>query len=318
MIIAQMMGNLGNQLFIYAMARKLQMEYGDPIVFDLGGLKRFYYSASYKLDHLNLPSTGISCDYKNIPRQKRIKYFCCTKLFHLQTRINRKIRKEREVSDQCTRKWFNKGCYFTLSQHYFKFPHTEKKDKIVYGYFQNLDYFRECEETIKQECLVTDPFDEYDSEIIPHIQGCNSVAVSMRAINEFGVSFIDFDFYFMAMKKIANMVENPKFFVFSDDIEATKKLDFPFEVEFITPADSCHGLRIMYNCKHFIIANSTFSWWGAYLAKNEKKIIIMPDKINKGGTGREGYYLDGAIKLPCTFVDYKIDLDQIIHQKYAK
>ena len=55
MIIVQMMGNLGNQLFIYAMARSLQLEYGDDMVIDLEGLKRFYYAAAYKLDHLNLP-----------------------------------------------------------------------------------------------------------------------------------------------------------------------------------------------------------------------------------------------------------------------
>lgn len=318
MIIAQMMGNLGNQLFIYAMARKLQLEYGDEIVFDLRGLKRFYYSASYKLDHINMPSEGISCNMKELPINTKIKYYYSTNLFHLQTRMNKKVRRNREISDRYTEKWFRRGCYFTLSQHYYEFPHTDKKDKIVYGYFQNLNCFRDIEDIIRPECKINDPYDNYDEEIIPRLQQCNSVAISMRAINEFGVCFIDFDYYFRAMKYIAGRIENPRFFVFSDDIEATKKLDFPFEVEFVTPKDACHGLRILYNCKHFIIANSTFSWWGAYLADNEEKIIVMPDKINKLGTGREGYYLDGAVQLPSSFVDYKVNLDQIIHQKYAK
>ena len=154
--------------------------------------------------------------------------------------------------------------------------------------------------------------------MLPRIQEGNSVAVSMRAINEIGVSFIDFDYYFQAMKLIAEKISNPVFYVFSDDIEAVKALDFPYPVEFVTPADACHGLRLLYSCKHFIIANSTFSWWGAYLGENEDKIIIMPDKIDKAVAGREGYYLDNAIRLPCSFVDYKLDMDQIIHKKYAK
>lgn len=318
MIIVQMMGNLGNQLFIYAMARALQLEYGDDIVFDLGGLKRFYYSASYKLNHLNLPEKGISCNMNSIPIRIRRRYERSSKVYHLEQKIYRQFRKDQLVPDSVTRKWFRRGCYYNFSRSYFDYPKCNSDVKFVYGYFQNTDYFKQYDEQIKRECRVIDEIDDYDKEVLPRITGCNSVAVSMRAINEIGVSFIDFDYYFRAMELIAQKTENPVFYVFSDDIEAVRKLEFPFPVEFVTPADACHGLRLLYSCRHFVIANSTFSWWGAYLSDNPGKIIVMPDKIDKSAVGREGYYLDNAIRLPCSFVDYKLDMDQILHKKYAK
>lgn len=319
MIILQMMGNLGNQLFIYAMARALQMEYGDDIVIDLGGLKRFYYSASYKLDHMNLPQSGISTDLSSVNGLLKLKYNITSKLYHVEQRIFRSLRKDSLVPDFVTRNWFNRGCYYNFSRSYYEYLPTNSPDKLVYGYFQSEKYFEKYRDVIVNDCQVTDPKDEYDEKWLPIIDSVNSVAVSVRAINELGVSFIDYDYYYRGMEEIAKRIENPVFFVFSDDIEATKKLmQFPYPVEYMTPADACHGLRLMYNCKHFVIANSTFSWWGAYLAKNPNKIITMPDKIDKGGFGREDYYIRDAIRLPCSFVDYKINLDQIKNQKYAK
>ena len=84
MIVVQMMGNLGNQLFIYAMARSLQLEYGDDIVFDLGGLKRFYYSSEYRLDRLNLPKEKISVDLNEIPTDIKKRYIRTSKLYHIE------------------------------------------------------------------------------------------------------------------------------------------------------------------------------------------------------------------------------------------
>lgn len=319
MIVVQMMGNLGNQLFIYAMARSLQLEYGDDIVFDLGGLKRFYYSSEYRLDRLNLPKEKISVDLNEIPTDIKKRYIRTSKLYHIEQKFYRIIRKDSLVPDKVTMRWLKRGCYYTFSRSYFDFPKITTKDKFVYGYFQNAKYFEKYADIIRPECMVSDEPDDYDRRMLPLIQNSNSVAVSIRAINEFGVSFIDYDYYCRAMEMLDGRIDNPTFFVFSDDVEAVKeKVKFPYPVEYVTPRDSCHGLRLMYNCKHFIIANSTFSWWGAYLGNNPEKTVIMPDKIDKEGAGREGYYFQEAIRIPCSFIRYKWDLDQIIHQKYAK
>ncbi len=319
MIIVQMMGNLGNQLFIYAMARSLQLEYGDDMVIDLEGLKRFYYAAAYKLDHLNLPKENIKYDLETVDPAIRSKYLQTSRLYHIEQKLYRKLRKDSLVPDKVTMRWLKRGCYYTFSRSFFDFPKTTAKNKFVYGYFQNAKYFEKYADVIRSECRVLDELDEYDRTMLPLIRDSNSVAVSVRAINELGVSFIDFDYYYRAMKMLDERINNPTFFIFSDNVEITKeKMKFPFPVEYVTPRDACHGLRLMYHCKHFVIGNSTFSWWGAYLGNDPKKIIIMPDKIDKEGVGREGYYFKEAIKIPCSFVDYKWDFDQIIHQKYAR
>ena len=72
------------------------------------------------------------------------------------------------------------------------------------------------------------------------------------------------------------------FYIFADDIDIVKnEFDFPYPVIYVTPEDSSSGMRLMYNCKHYVIANSTFSWWGAWLNNNENKIVICPKRFYK-------------------------------------
>ncbi len=76
------------------------------------------------------------------------------------------------------------------------------------------------------------------------------------------------------------MVQNPVFFVFSDDLEWTKtNISIPYEVHYMDqngPDEDYEDLRLMMQCKHFIIANSSFSWWGAWLGNYEDKIVVCP------------------------------------------
>ena len=85
------------------------------------------------------------------------------------------------------------------------------------------------------------------------------------------------------MEYLSKEVENPHFFVFSDDIQVVQeKYSFPdctlTFVEAHSGKDSYLDLYLMTRCKHFIIANSTFSWWGAWLGTNQDKIVIGPKK----------------------------------------
>lgn len=81
-------------------------------------------------------------------------------------------------------------------------------------------------------------------------------------------------------------VERPHYFIFSDDIEWCKD-NLPFGNTAITfvPSDiEMHEkIRLMYSCKHFIISNSTFSWWGQFLSRNEDKIVVSPSRWNNNG-----------------------------------
>ena len=75
-------------------------------------------------------------------------------------------------------------------------------------------------------------------------------------------------------------LKDPTFFVFSDDIDWVKKnMKFPKSTYFETGDDPVwEKIRLMYSCKHFIISNSTFSWWAQYLSRNKKKIVIAPSR----------------------------------------
>ena len=140
----------------------------------------------------------------------------------------------------------------------------------------------------------------------------NSVAVSIRAnkapenpkMNDnIILGFFDKDYYFRGMDEIAKRIENPVFYIFADDLEIVKaEYKFSYPVVFVTPKDAVSGIRLMGNCKHFVIANSTFSWWGAYLADNPEKLVVMPDRWDRSGPAREDIYFGEPIKLSVTYL----------------
>jgi len=90
------------------------------------------------------------------------------------------------------------------------------------------------------------------------------------------------DYYRQAINYMSKMVEKPTFFIFSDDIEFSKHaLKSPFQVRFVDhngPEKNYEDLILMSNCSHNIIANSTFSWWAAWLNRNPDKIVIAPSR----------------------------------------
>ena len=89
------------------------------------------------------------------------------------------------------------------------------------------------------------------------------------------------DYYKKSISYVKKTVKNPFFFIFSDEVELVKKTFFFFNKKnfiFIDTKSTINDLHLMSNCKHFIIANSTFSWWGAWLSKNKHKIILAPKK----------------------------------------
>lgn len=301
MIIVKMMGNLGNQLFIYAYARALQLEYGDKLFFDLSALKRYYYKANYKLESFNI-TKDIIYDKKELSSNQKAKNFIWPAIFHVEQKIQRTLHKNYSTSDKLKKRWFSCGCFFNFDRHYFQYDQTKKKDKYVYGYFQSTKYFYKIEDILKNELRVITPLDPYDERMLKQIDSSNSVAVSIRTIyDERGDSFIEYDYYFRAMEKMMSLLDNPVFFVFTDNVDNAKRIQFPANVIFVEQKEACSQLRLLYSCKHFILANSTFSWWGAYLSSNKEKRIIMPFPWDKQGKARKDIYFDNCININCTF-----------------
>lgn len=312
MIIVHMMGNLGNQMFIYAMAKKLQMEYNEEVIFDLSGLKRYYYTADYKMDQFNIEG-NFSYDLKKIGFIHRFKYWLASKIFHVEQYVFAKLRKDSQTPDFITNSWLRRGCIFYTNRLFKDFPKIKRKYKYVYGYFQSDKYFDECSEQLMKELTLKGSLSEEELKIAKEMESGNAVGVSIRANkapenpkvkDNVLMGFISKDYYYEGMKRIAEQVSNPKFYVFADDInEVEQNYKLPFPVTYVRPTSAVNGVVLLSKCKHFVIANSTFSWWGAYLSGNKDKKIIMPTPWDRVGTYRESIYFDKAEKIECQFED---------------
>ena len=303
MIIVKMMGQLGNQLFIYAMVRSLQKQYGGKIYIDLSSLKRHYYTADYKLFNYNLPKDIISYDLDEVSPDIIKKFQRYTKIFHVEQKALRTLLPRKQLPNSVVERWFKKGCYFNFNRQWYPYQVSDSDTKFVYGYFQSEKYFDAVKDELMQDLQLTIELNDNEKQFLDSIKSSESVGVSIRITNKFKnvQSFISKEYYIEGIKRIMLMKPDSKFYIFADDIAAVKeKIDFPVPVVYVTPESSVTGLYLLSNCKHFVIANSTFSWWGAYLSYSENKIIVMSEPWDKEDN-REDIYFDGCIRVPCTF-----------------
>ena len=159
----------------------------------------------------------------------------------------------------------------------------------VEGYFQTEKYFSSIKALIKNDFTFRVPMDARNAAMHGRITGSDSVSVHIRRGDYVSNPYTNtihgtcsIDYYRDAIAHIRSKVENPSFFIFSDDIEWAKQHLLPGEkaefIDFNTGEKSYEDLRLMSSCRHNIIANSSFSWWGAWLNGNENKIVIAPQK----------------------------------------
>ncbi len=310
-------GRLGNQLFIYAFGRALQEELGMPLVLidnrnETGGtklnelsipddVKIVTYSAGYNYDYYNMRAE----DYKRINSsligtmiREHAYNNCCKKnkiptlsidqktalYWHkLMTRkndFNERVLKEKKHSEYYT----NKGLYICENGYIdFGKPSDKVKNVFGFGYFQSEKYFLTIKDKIRKEVRRKEELNPKLKDYINHIERTDSVCLSIRMgdyINNSMLGVCTKDYYDKAIKKIYEMCPNAYIFLYSDDIQAAMDT-FKFHGNVIVEPEGCsetEKLEYMSKCKHFIISNSSFSWWVQYLGEFEGKIVIAPEK----------------------------------------
>ena len=265
MVSARIRGGLGNELFQYSTARSL----ADHLNVDLGlDTREFDKSSPYKMS-LNQFTLRANFNPPNLIKHKR--YGMIAYLLDHISGNQRKVYKEPFLM-------FDKNLLSLADGTYLK------------GYWQTEKYFiKNKEKIIKDLTLIHEP-DGLNVETLKEIQKSKSISlhirrgdyVSNKTYNQ-NHGIIDLSYYEKAVNHISKKIGNDiKVFAFSDDPDwVYKNLNLPFQIKFIdnnSSENSYEDLRLMLNCDHNIIANSSFSWWGAWLNLNPNKIIISPQK----------------------------------------
>lgn len=287
MIVVKFNGGLGNQLFQYAFGRALQLRHNDSFAIDIEEFRRTYghVQRHYSLENFNLPS-----DVSVLPinESKSLLFF---KVFH---KVNRKLNsKLARLFDIC---WWRSPVFKD-----FAIEDTKKKRYYFYGYWQSEKYFSEYKDIIKKELKVKTPVNDECKPYAQLIESTNAVCLHIRRgdfIKE-GQLICDVDYYQRGIDYISSHTNNPRFFIFTNDNEWVKQnIKLPSDSVFVDVADPDYEvLRLMYMCRHFLISNSSYSWWGQYLSDNPDKIVVAPTQWSVKWPNERSIYLENWVVL---------------------
>jgi hypothetical protein len=268
MVIVKLMGGLGNQMFQYAFGRDLATRYNTALKFDIGWFDGPDNSIGR---HYGLDIFEISEDFGTLKDIKRYSEKNIPSYFKPLTRLLSRTNYVKEVNLQFSGEIYNS-------------PDNSYLD----GYWQSEKYFAGIRQILIHDFSFRNKPDSTNIKWLDKIRATNSVSIHVRrgdyvniaVTNEFH-GLCNPEYYLNSCKVIESKVESPEYYIFSDDITwAKENLYFAFPCNFIENNDN-HGhedLRLMINCKHNIIANSSFSWWGAWLNTNPEKTVIAPQK----------------------------------------
>lgn len=278
MIIVSLSGGLGNQMFQYALGRFLSLKNNVPLKLDVDVLHNRTPGQGtfreYDMDIFNVEASFVN--RSEIPLQFRSYLWGKPRLL-----INK------------------------IKKHYLPNPGREKKfggfypdvlslgpNTYLEGHWQNENYFLEIADIIRKDFTLKDPLPENIQKLKKEIERKNAVCVHVRRTDYVGHASMDVthqDYYDRSLEYINQKDPIETVYVFSDDIEWCKKhLKFKFTTFFVDLEYSGHknggNLVLMSACRHFVIPNSSFSWWGAWLNTGRNKIVVAPKQWFIGQT----------------------------------
>lgn len=158
------------------------------------------------------------------------------------------------------------------------------------GYFQTDKYFKDIRGKILSDFTLASPLDESNQQMLHAIQNSNAISIHIRRGDYLNLQdthpVCSMEYYQTAMKSVARSVDKPHFFIFSDDPNWVKS-DFPLAydktvVDINNEENGIFDIELMRHCQHNIIANSSFSWWGAWLNENPDKMVVAPKQWFSG------------------------------------
>ena len=254
MILTQVTGGLGNQMFQYAIGKAISLQHNDILKLDTTTYDKYKPHNGYRLNALNID--------ENIATNKEVAFF------RLLSRIP-EISGKRRIKEQ------ERTIYDPMV-----FQH---KNIYLNGYWHNEDYFKHIRDILEREFTPKESLKMTSLNYLNQIRATNSISVHIRRgdyLKHPNLGVLDLNYYKHAINFFLEYQKNSIFYFFSDDINWCKEnFSFVDQKIFIENTSSeVEDLHLMTNCRHNIIANSTFSWWGAWLNNNVNKMVIAPQK----------------------------------------
>jgi len=276
MIISSLNGGLGNQMFQYAAARRLAEKHSTPLKLDINWFET-QALRHYRLRYFNI--------WENLATSNEILNLVNNTTFY--EKLFTPIRSKFGFTQSLDGFRRNEG---TFKEKYFHFdPKFMDAPNNIYveGFWQSEKYFLEIASTIRQEFTLKYPQSLIFHQILELISNTCSISIHIRRgdyVNNSEANLFhgvcSLDYYRYAVKYISEHVKDPHFFVFSDDFDwFNENLNINAPMNLVSKNKSLRDyeeLNLMSQCKHHIIANSSFSWWGAWLNSKVDKIVVAP------------------------------------------
>jgi hypothetical protein len=273
MIIVKLIGGLGNQMFQYAAARRLAEKHSTILKLDVTGFEK------YKLHRYGLHCFQIS---EYLATQNEIESIRGGQ--NIFSRLKRKICRQIGFDNPENKKWI-----FEKQFHFDPEILEAPNNVLLEGSWQSEKYFADIACILRREFVVKYQQDRQSKNFADLIKSTESVSLHVRradyvqdALTNKTHGTCDQDYYNDCVNYIGAHVSSPHFYIFSDEPKWAKdNLKFDFPMTFVDCNDASRNyedMRLMSMCKHNVIANSSFSWWGAWLNDAPDKLVLAPKK----------------------------------------
>lgn len=268
MIVVKIFGGLGNQLFQYSSAKALANRHNTELMLDLS-----WFNSPQKNNTIRkyeLSKFQINALVANFEKQ----IFDFTPAQMLKNIFKKNPNKFKYFKER----------KFGFTEEFYNLP----DNTYLMGYWQSYKFFESNrQDLIKELSKINDCNYECD-EFVKKLHSINSVAVHVRrgdyVTNSSAAKFhgtCSIEYYLNAINLLRKIVDKPQFYLFSDDMDWVRmNINFGDDIHYVKsayPQDAQHDFLLMRQCKHFIIANSTYSWWPAWLGSDAEKIVIAPE-----------------------------------------
>ena len=269
MIIVNIIGGLGNQMFQYACGYALASKYKTTLKIDTTGFRQ-YTLREYALDRFK-----IHVSHATEEEVRHLKFQSTSYIKRVYYRLSGKKME------------YASTYYKEPGFEYQEIPFNGDEDIYLDGYWQSEKYFSDYRDDLLKMFTLKEKLHEQTEQYQKRIEETEAVSLHIRRGDYVSNPHTNsvhgtcpLEYYENAVKQITERVENPHFYIFSDDLVwAKENITFIKDITFVELDDMIPDHEEMYlmsRCRHNIIANSSFSWWGAWLNKNPQKIVIAP------------------------------------------